>query len=61
MLCRDCKVLMKPGTRYERKDGKIVTRRFDRCPKCFFKKYNNSPNPQKMSIKLSDKSNIYHR
>lgn len=46
MLCKKCKIVMKPGTAYERKDGKCASRRFDECPVCHYRKYNNSLNPQ---------------
>lgn len=46
MICKECNVRMIPGTRYEEKDGKKVIRRYDECPKCHFRKYNNGKNNQ---------------
>lgn len=44
---------MKPGTTYEVKDKRGISRRFDECPKCCFRKYNNGINSQEpMNIRL---------
>lgn len=53
MLCKKCKVPMKSGTSYERKNKRsISSRRYDECPICHFRKYNNSLNLQE---KLKEK------
>lgn len=44
---------MTSGTSYEYKDKRnISSRRYEECPKCHFRKYNNSPNSQE---KLKEK------
>ena len=37
---------MKEGTTYEQGNKGVISRRFNECPKCYFRKYNNSPNTQ---------------
>lgn len=53
MLCEKCKILMKSGTNYERKNKRSnSSRRYDECPICHFRKYNSSSNSQE---KLKEK------
>ena len=37
---------MKSGTSYEQRNGKGSSKRYDECPKCHDKRYNNSLNFQ---------------
>lgn len=46
MICRICKVPMVSGTTYEHRNGRDTAKRYDECPNCHDKKYNNSPNFQ---------------
>lgn len=46
MLCKVCNIQMISGTSYEEKNGKKVAKRYDECPKCYFRKYNNGKNLQ---------------
>ena len=39
-------VPMGTGTTYEHKNGRNTAKRYDECPKCHDKKYNNSSNFQ---------------
>lgn len=50
MICRTCNVVMKSGTSYDHKNGKSSSKRYDECPKCHFKKYNNSTNFQELLV-----------
>ena len=50
MLCDRCRVVMKSGTSYEQRQGKGSARRYDMCPKCHNKKYNNLPNFQEILV-----------
>lgn len=52
MLCRKCNIQMFSGTSYEDVNGKKIAKRYDECPKCHFRKYNNGKNRQeKVEIK----------
>lgn len=55
MLCNRCMVVMKSGTSYQHKNGRDTAKRYDECPKCHDKKYNNSPNFQDMLVNASQK------
>lgn len=46
MICERCMVVMKSGTLYQQYNGKNIARRYDECPKCKARKYNNQPNLQ---------------
>lgn len=65
MLCRDCNVVMKTGTSYQqKKNGKDKGwKRYNECPKCHTKLYNNSPNFQEILEHTMEKSrsNTYKR
>lgn len=37
---------MIPGTRYDEVNGKKMAKRYNECPKCHFRKYNNGKNRQ---------------
>ena len=50
MLCNRCKVIMKPGTSYEQRKGGHTAKRYDECPKCGDRKYNNSSNFQEILV-----------
>lgn len=42
MICQNCNIIMKTGTRFEMgKDGQTKQRRYNRCPNCYLKKYGN--------------------
>ena len=59
MLCSDCNVVMGiTGTTYEKKKNNRDRgyRRFNKCPKCKKKIYNNSDNFQEHLAKASEKS-----
>lgn len=47
---------MATGTTYEHKNGKHSAKRYDECPKCHYKKYNNSPNFQDVLVNAAQKS-----
>lgn len=58
MLCKRCMVVMKSGTSYGQKknsNGKGY-RRFDECPKCHERFFNNSPNFQETLVRETEKS-----
>lgn len=55
MLCKYCRVVMKTGTSYQHKNGRDTAKRYDECPKCHDKKYNNSPNFQELLVKAINK------
>ena len=57
MICKRCLIVMKPGTTYEHKNGKNTARRYDECPKCYDKRYNNYPNFQEILVKVVQKHN----
>lgn len=57
MLCNKCKVMMKSGTTYEQKNGHDTAKRYDECPKCHDKKYNNLPNFQELLVSEVQKHN----
>jgi len=42
MICKTCKMYMVSGTSY-RMD---ISKRYDECPKCHFRKYNKTDNKQ---------------
>lgn len=42
MLCNRCLIMMKPGTSYQHKNGKVISKKYDECPKCHDRKYINS-------------------
>lgn len=48
MLCRQCMIIMKTGTTYERKKehGQFLARRFHKCKKCGDKIYTKESNFQ---------------
>lgn len=46
MVCKECNIQMISGTTYECNGRNISNRRFDECPKCHFRKYNNGINLQ---------------
>lgn len=50
MWCRDCNVVMKTGTSYQQKknDRDKGWRRYNECPICHTKLYNNYPNFQEL-------------
>lgn len=48
MICEKCMVVMKSGTSYQQSNGKNTARRYDECPKCKTRKYNNQPNFQEI-------------
>lgn len=61
MLCKECNLVMKSGTTYEIKNEKVISRRFDECPKCHFRKYNKEKNTQektKTGIQKSKGGNV---
>jgi hypothetical protein len=35
---------MKKGVTYEKKGNEIVSKNYDECSKCYFRKYNNNSN-----------------
>lgn len=41
MICSRCGVIMKSGTRYEQREGRKSSKKFDECPKCHEKKFGN--------------------
>lgn len=53
MLCKKCNIPMIPGTTYESNKRGISSRRFDECPKCHFRKYNNGNNVQERVERLA--------
>ena len=55
MLCKRCMVVMKSGTTYEHKNGQDSAKRYDECPKCHDKKYNNTLNFQESLIEANRK------
>lgn len=55
MLCNRCMVVMKSGTSYQYKNGSDTAKRYDECPKCHDKKYNNSPNFQELLVSAAKK------
>lgn len=60
MLCRKCMVVMKSGTSYEQKKNNNSKgyKRYDECPKCHDKIYNNLPNFQETLVgALGSRSN----
>ena len=57
MICGRCMVVMKSGTTYEHKNGQDTAKRYDKCPKCHDKKYNNVPNFQESLVKVAQKHN----
>lgn len=57
MICGRCMVVMKSGTTYEQRNGKGSSKRYDECPKCHDKRYNNSPNFQESLIRATQKHN----
>lgn len=58
MICERCHVVMKSGTSYENRKGRSSRRRFDECPMCHDKKYNNGTNFQEMIRKESNKTEV---
>ena len=62
MLCKNCNVVMSiTGTTYQKKrdrDGrnKSTYKRYNECPKCHDKIYNNSANFQEILVNISEKS-----
>lgn len=50
MICKYCKVQMVQGTSYENSDGRHHAKRYDECPKCHNRKYNNSVNFQEVLV-----------
>ena len=55
MICKLCNIPMMSGTTYKRADKRGNSRRFDECPKCHFRKYNNAPNTQETLVYRSNK------
>lgn len=55
MFCNRCRVVMKSGTTYEQRNGRDSAKRFDECPKCHNKKYNNSLIFQELLTKAAQK------
>ena len=55
MLCNRCMVVMKSGTSYEQTNGRGYSRRYDECPKCHDKRYNNSLNFQESLVRAAQK------
>lgn len=45
---------MMPGTTYEIKDKRGISRRFDECPVCHFRKYNSGVNSQEPKSRIKD-------
>lgn len=58
MWCKNCNVAMSiSGTHYEQKNnGKGGYKRYNECPKCRDRIYNNSPNFQEVLEKVSSRS-----
>lgn len=56
MLCKKCNIPMKSGTTYERKDKRGISKRYDECPKCHFRKYNSAANSQETLVEVIEKS-----
>ena len=48
---------MKSGTTYEQRNGSGSSKRYDECPKCHDKRYNNAPNFQESLIRATQKHN----
>lgn len=46
MFCNRCIVLMKSGTSYKQMHGEYTAQRYNECPKCKCKTYENLPNFQ---------------
>lgn len=57
MICGRCMVVMKSGTSYEHKNGQDTAKRYDECPKCHDKRYNNAPNFQESLVRATQKHN----
>ena len=57
MICGRCMVVMKSGTTYEHKNGQDTAKRYDECPKCHDKRYNNAPNFQESLVRATQKHN----
>ena len=56
MLCRRCMVVMRSGTSYEQRKGNSKGyRRFDECPKCHDKVFNNTLNFQETLARETEK------
>lgn len=55
MICKICNVHMISGTSYEMG----ISRRFDECPKCHFRKYNKGINMQESRIENKNKKKKY--
>lgn len=62
MWCKDCNVVMSiAGTTYQKKEkdkhNKDIStyKRYNECPKCHDKIYNNSGNFQEILLKVSEK------
>lgn len=56
MLCRRCMEVMRSGTLYEQKNrSNKGYRRYNECPKCHEKVFNNSPNFQEYLGKETQK------
>lgn len=56
MICKICNIPMKSGTIYEKTNKRGISRRYDECPKCHFRKYNNVSNSQETLVKVIGKS-----
>lgn len=44
MICKVCNIFMKSGIRYEQTNKRGISRRFNECPKCHFRKYDDRSN-----------------
>lgn len=55
MTCGRCMVVMKSGTTYEHKNGQDSAKRYDECPKCHDKRYNNAANFQESLSRATQK------
>lgn len=58
MICKRCMVIMESGTQYHQKKNNkdMGYRRYNKCPKCYDKVYNNSPNFQETLVRELEKS-----
>lgn len=45
---------MVTGTRYEANNGRNMSKRYNECPKCHFRKYSSSKNGQEKINKSND-------
>ena len=56
MWCRDCNVVMKTGTSYQQKknDRDKGWKRYNECPRCHTKLYNNPSNFQEVLNRMTE-------